>query len=53
VTTEGDLKGIIIFGPADKDEAAAWMQGDPLCDRGIFVYELFDWFTIPGQGIPA
>jgi uncharacterized protein YciI len=53
VTTEGDLKGLIIFGTADKDEVSAWMQGDPLCDRGIFVYELYDWFAIPGMGIPA
>jgi uncharacterized protein YciI len=53
VTTEGDLKGIIIFSTASQDEASAWMQGDPLCDRGIFVYEMYDWFTIPGMGIPA
>ncbi|RYY90612.1 MAG: hypothetical protein EOO15_01815 [Chitinophagaceae bacterium] len=53
ITTDGDLKGIIIFGTADKEEASALMQGDPLCDRGIFVYELYDWFTIPGMGIPS
>ncbi|TCZ73988.1 YciI family protein [Flaviaesturariibacter aridisoli] len=53
VTNEGDLKGIIVLGTESKDEASAWMQGDPLCDRGIFVYELYDWFTIPGMGIPA
>lgn len=53
VTTEGDLKGLIVFGTADKEEAAGWMQGDPLCDRGIFVYELYDWFTLPGMGIPS
>ncbi|RYY40695.1 MAG: hypothetical protein EOO08_06080 [Chitinophagaceae bacterium] len=53
VTTEGDLKGIIVFATASKDEASALMQGDPLCDRGIFVYELYDWFTVPGMGIPG
>ncbi|WP_165871366.1 YciI family protein [Flaviaesturariibacter flavus] len=53
VTTEGDLKGIIVFGTADKDEVSAWMQGDPLCNRGIFVYELYDWFSIPGMSLPV
>jgi uncharacterized protein YciI len=53
VTTESDLKGIIIFGTSSKDEVHEWMKEDPLCSSGLLTYELYDWFTIPGQGIPA
>ncbi|RYY99214.1 MAG: hypothetical protein EOO11_05700 [Chitinophagaceae bacterium] len=53
VTSEGDLKGIIIFNTADKELVHTWMAEDPMLKAGIFRFELHDWFTIPGQGIPA
>ena len=52
VMSEGDLRGIIIFGTANKADVLEWMKEDPLCSSGLLTYELYDWFTIPGQGIP-
>ena len=44
-------KGIVIYSTPDKEEAEKCMDADPAVIAGIFVYEIFGWFGIPGDGI--
>ena len=52
VTNEGKLRGIIIFNTVEKETVRQWMSTDPWIMAGSLDYELYDWFTIPGQKIP-
>jgi uncharacterized protein YciI len=45
------LRGIIVFNTANKEDVAAWMVDDPYIKGGYLAYELYDFFTIPGQQI--
>ena len=47
------MKGIIIFNTTNKDDIRQWMADDPWIKGGYLTYELYDWFTIPGQKIPG
>ena len=35
-----------------RDQIHEWMADDPYIKAGHLKYELYDWFTIPGQYIP-
>ena len=45
------LRGIIVFNTASKDDVRQWMADDPWIKGGYLTYELYDWFSIPRQGI--
>lgn len=45
------IKGIAIFKSTDKEEVKAFMANDPAVKAGRFVFEVFGWFGIPGDGI--
>jgi len=53
ISNHEELHGIIIFNTIDKEEIHKWMAEDPYIKAGHLKYELYDWFTIPGQTIPA
>lgn len=52
VSNHEELHGIIIFNTTSKDDIHHWMADDPYIKAGHLKYELYDWFTIPGQSIP-
>lgn len=52
ISNHDELHGIIVFNTTDKEEIHKWMADDPYIKAGHLKYELFDWFTIPGQTIP-
>jgi uncharacterized protein YciI len=43
------LRGIIIFNTNDHEAIAMLMATDPYVQAGYLRYELFDFFSIPGQ----
>ena len=47
------LIGILIVNHTDKQKVAALMDADPHIKSGHLIYEVYDFFTIPGQQIPA
>ncbi len=53
VANDEKLRDIIIFNTTDKGEVHQWMKDDPWIKRNCLRYELYDWFTIPGQTIPV
>jgi uncharacterized protein len=53
ISNHEELHGIIIFNSTNRDEIHQWMANDPYIKAGHLKYELYDWFTIPGQKIPA
>ena len=52
VNNDDRMKGIIIFNTTNKEDIYQWMKDDPWIQGGYLRYELYDWFTIPGQRIP-
>ncbi|MFL5739184.1 MAG: YciI family protein [Flavisolibacter sp.] len=52
ISNDEQLHGIIIFNTTNKDDIRQWMSEDPYIKAGHLTYELYDWFTIPGQKIP-
>jgi uncharacterized protein len=53
ISNHEELHGIIIFNSTNRDEIHQWMANDPYIKAGHLKYALYDWFTIPGQKIPA
>jgi uncharacterized protein YciI len=53
VTDDPVLKGVGIFNTVDKEEVKAWLDEDPKVKAGWLVYEIHQWFGIPGDGLPA
>jgi uncharacterized protein YciI len=47
-----NLRGIIIFNFTDLEKVKAELETDPYIKEGYLKYELYNWFTIPGQSIP-
>jgi len=47
------LEGILIFNTADKQKVSGLMDADPHVRAGYLIYEVHDFFTLPGQKIPA
>lgn len=52
ISNHEELHGIIVFNTMDRGEIQNWMADDPYIREGYLTYELYDWFTIPGQMIP-
>jgi uncharacterized protein YciI len=52
ISNHEELHGIIIFNTTDREDIHNWMADDPYIKAGHLKYELYDWFTIPGQTIP-
>jgi uncharacterized protein YciI len=52
ISNDEQLHGIIIFNTTNKEDIHRWMSTDPYVRAGHLTYELYDWFTIPGQKIP-
>lgn len=46
------LKGISIFNTTDKDEVKRLSDEDPAVKAGRLVYEIYDWFGLPGDCLP-
>ena len=53
IADESDLRGIAIFNTTDKDEVKRLSDGDPAVKAGRFVYEVYSWFGMPGDCLPA
>lgn len=53
ISNHEELHGIIVFNTINRDEIHQWMADDPYIKAGHLKYELYDWFTIPGQKIPG
>lgn len=53
ISNHEELHGIIIFNTTNREEIHQWMADDPYIKAGHLKYELYDWFTIPGQKIPG
>jgi uncharacterized protein YciI len=51
VLADARLRGIIIFNTTDKSKIKSLMSTDPYIKAGYLTYELFEFFTIPGQKI--
>jgi uncharacterized protein YciI len=49
---DAQLRGIIIFNFTDLEKVKAELETDPYIKEGYLKYELYNWFTIPGQSIP-
>ena len=49
VSNDERLRGIIIFNTANKEDISQWMADDPYIKDVYLSYELYDFFTIPGQ----
>ena len=46
------FQGIIVFNTTDKDDVKKALDADPYIRAGYMSYQLYDWFSIPGQKIP-
>ena len=46
------VRGIIIFNNPDVEAARTELDRDPYISQGYLRYDLYNWFTIPGQQIP-
>jgi uncharacterized protein YciI len=47
-----ELKGVGIYDLTDKDEVIRIVGLDPSVQEGRFVFEVFDWFGLPGDSLP-
>ena len=51
IAEENDVRGIGIFN-ADKEKVKEIMDGDPGVQQGVFVYEVLDARSFPGDVLP-
>jgi uncharacterized protein YciI len=49
VTDECDIVGVSIYNSADKKEVESYVIDDPGVKAGRFDYEIYSWFSIPGD----
>jgi len=52
VMNDSTIHGIIVFNSTDKEAIKKDLNNDPYISAGYLKFDLFDWFTIPGQKIP-
>ena len=52
VIDDPGFKGISIFNTTDKEEVKKLSEGDPAVKAGRLVYEIYDWFGLPGDCLP-
>ncbi|MFH0990932.1 MAG: YciI family protein [bacterium] len=53
IAEESTLRGICIFNVADKAAARKLIEADPFVKSGALAYEIYDWFGLPGDVLPA
>jgi uncharacterized protein len=46
------IKGMSIYDTADKEQARAWASQDPAVKAGRLLAEAYEWFGLPGDGLP-
>ena len=46
------FRGIIIFNSADTNYVKQELNADPYVQAGYMAYDLYPWFSIPGQKLP-
>lgn len=51
-TNDTALRGIIIFNTADTADVSRLLHEDPYIREGNMTYQLYNWFSIPGQKLP-
>ena len=52
VVDDPELKGIAVYNTADPEEAKRLAEGDPAVKAGRLAYEIYQWFGLPGDGVP-
>ena len=50
---KSELRGIAIYDVPETVEAKKLVEDDPAVKAGVFVYEIYRWFGIPGDGLPV
>jgi len=50
---KSELRGIAIYDVPDIEEAKKLAGDDPALKAGVFIYETYRWFGIPGDGLPV
>lgn len=53
VIDESGLSGMAIFNTTDKEEVRRLSDGDPAVKAGRVVYEVYHWYGLPGDSLPA
>jgi uncharacterized protein YciI len=53
VIEDPELKGVSIFNTTDREEVRRLSDADPAVKAGRLVYEIYDWFGLPGDGLPG
>ena len=51
ITEENEIRGIGIFN-ADKEKVKEILDGDPGVQQGVFVYEILNAKSFPGDALP-
>ncbi len=49
VTDESEIVGVSIYNSSDKQEVESFVTNDPGVISGRFIYEIYSWFSIPGD----
>lgn len=52
VIDESGLSGMAIFNTTDKEEVKRLSAEDPAVRAGRVVYEVYDWYGLPGDCLP-
>jgi uncharacterized protein YciI len=52
VIGDPELAGMAIFNTTDKEEVKRLADGDPAVRAGRVVYEVYDWYGLPGDCLP-
>ena len=52
VINDQRMKAIIVFNTTDKESVMRDLNADAYIRDGYLGFEIYDWFTIPGQRIP-
>lgn len=52
VIDDTELRGISIFNTTDREEVMRLSDADPAVIAGRLVYEIYEWFGIPGDCLP-
>lgn len=48
----GELSGLCVFNSDNKEEVKALIEADPHVKSGQLIYEIHQWFSIPGFELP-
>lgn len=52
VMKDSTMDGIIIFNSTDKTTIKKELENDPFIKAGHLKFDMYDWFSIPGQKLP-